>query len=71
MNKGVLTSIRQDWETPPELFNRLDAIFHFTLDACAVQRNAKCARYFSRKRTDYPNPGGVKWCGAIPHMGGR
>lgn len=47
MNKGMLTSNRQDWETPPELFNRLDAIFHFTLDACAVQSNAKCARYFS------------------------
>jgi len=47
MNKGMLTSIRQDWETPPDLFNRLDAIYHFTMDACAEQGNTKCARYFS------------------------
>lgn len=30
------------WETPPELFQLLDAEFHFTLDAAADERNHKC-----------------------------
>jgi phage N-6-adenine-methyltransferase len=37
-----------EWETPPELFARLDARHHFTLDACATPENAKCPRYFTR-----------------------
>jgi phage N-6-adenine-methyltransferase len=38
---------RDDWETPPALFGDLDAEFRFTLDACALPHNAKCARYFT------------------------
>jgi DNA N-6-adenine-methyltransferase (Dam) len=35
------------WSTPQDFFNRLDAEFHFTLDACAIVENAKCDRYFT------------------------
>jgi phage N-6-adenine-methyltransferase len=35
------------WETPKELFDKLDSEFHFTLDVCALVSNAKCARFFS------------------------
>lgn len=35
--------------TPDGLFQKLDAEFHFTLDAAASDRNAKCARYFTRE----------------------
>lgn len=38
-----------DWETPPEVFEPLDAEFHFTLDVCATAENAKCARYFTEE----------------------
>lgn len=38
---------RADWETPPDLFARLDKEFRFTLDVCAVQENTKCPRFFS------------------------
>jgi site-specific DNA-methyltransferase (adenine-specific) len=38
-----------EWETPQDLFARLDAEFHFTLDPCATAENAKCARYFTRE----------------------
>ena len=38
---------RRDWETPPALFAKLDAEFGFTLDACALPHNAKCAEHFT------------------------
>lgn len=38
---------RQDWETPAELFDPLDAEFRFELDACATWENRKCDFYFS------------------------
>ena len=37
---------RTTWETPPELFARLNEVFRFTLDAAATPQNAKCARFF-------------------------
>jgi len=39
-------SIRDEWGTPPELFDKLDDVFHFTLDVCATKENAKCERYY-------------------------
>jgi phage N-6-adenine-methyltransferase len=36
---------RADWETPPELFARLNAEFDFTLDAAARADNRKCEWY--------------------------
>lgn len=41
-----------DWETPPEVFEPLDAEFHFTLDVCATAENAKCARYFTEEEDE-------------------
>lgn len=32
--------------TPPELFKILDDEFHFELDVCAMQSNAKCLNYY-------------------------
>jgi phage N-6-adenine-methyltransferase len=40
------------WETPPELFARLDEEFHFTLDVCALPANAQCRRFFSLPHQD-------------------
>ena len=36
-----------EWETPPDLFRRLDEEFHFDLDPCASATNAKCEKYFT------------------------
>ena len=40
-------SERSDWVTPQDLFDRLDAKYHFTLDVCASPENAKCSRFFT------------------------
>lgn len=36
-----------EWETPQELFDGLNVLFHFTLDAAATPENAKCRKFFT------------------------
>lgn len=43
-----LSSEKDEWATPDDLFAELDAEFGFTLDVCASAGNAKCERYFSK-----------------------
>ena len=45
---GMMSSIRQDWGTPDQLFAFLDAEFHFSLDVCAANSEvAKCPKFWS------------------------
>lgn len=44
---GKFDSVRQDWETPIELFNTVNEEFNFTLDAAASEHNTKCNEYFT------------------------
>lgn len=64
MNKALLSTGKDDWETPPEFFAELDAEFHFTLDACATAENAKCARYYSEAEDGLAQDwsGETVWC---------
>lgn len=48
-NMGRYYGSGRDWETPPELFKKLDDEFHFTLDPCATPQNAKCQRYYTER----------------------
>lgn len=36
-----------DWETPQDLFDTYDELYHFDLDVCASQENTKCPEFFS------------------------
>jgi len=47
LNKALLVSGRDDWETPQDLFDELNREFGFTLDVCATAENAKCAKYYT------------------------
>lgn len=47
MNDSLLSSKKMDWCTPQNFFDRLDAEFHFTLDAASNDKNAKCKRHFT------------------------
>ena len=64
MNKDVMFSSKTDqWETPKDFFDDLDALFHFTLDACALPENAKCEKYFTPEMDGLKQEwGGVVWC---------
>lgn len=47
MNTNVMFSSKTDlWETPQNLFDKYDAIYHFETDVCALPENAKCKRFF-------------------------
>ena len=48
MNTDVLWSSKScEWETPKDLFDRLNEEFHFTLDPCANEYNHKCDKYYT------------------------
>lgn len=49
-----LSSAKDAWETPQDLFDVLDAEFHFTLDVCATADNAKCERFYSEASLELP-----------------
>lgn len=51
INKGLFTNNSNEWETPDEIFNKLDEEFNFTLDPCRTDITAKCAKFYT-KETD-------------------
>ena len=46
-SRAVFTSNSDEWTTPIELFEELDREFHFTLDPCATEQNAKCENFYT------------------------
>lgn len=41
------SSATDDWSTPQDIFDALDAEFHFTVDVCASAGNAKCHDFYT------------------------
>lgn len=64
ISEKLFTSTYQNWETPPELFNSLNEIFNFTVDAAADAGNTKCTKYFSEDNSALTQPwkGNVVFC---------
>lgn len=48
-NELFFSSKFDEWETPPEFFAALDALYHFDLDVAASEKNAKCEYFFDRE----------------------
>lgn len=42
-------STNQSWETPDDLFAKVDSMFHFTRDVCATAENKKCEQFYSEQ----------------------
>lgn len=59
------SSNSNEWETPKEVFKKLDAHFDFVLDAAATKDNALCKSYFTidddALKQDWAKYGSV-WC---------
>lgn len=50
MNNDLMFSSKTDlWATPQSFFDKLNAVFKFTVDVCASKDNAKCDEYFDEK----------------------
>jgi phage N-6-adenine-methyltransferase len=58
IHESLYSSRSEEWPTPSSFFDKLDQEFHFTLDPCATIRNAKCARYFTRREDGLKQPWG-------------
>jgi len=47
INSVLYSSESEVWETPKDLFDKLDAEFNFDIDVCALPSNAKCITFFT------------------------
>ena len=52
-NDLMLSSKRDNWRTPKDLFDKLDAEFHFTVDLCADDDNHLCKKYYSKENNGF------------------
>jgi len=50
VSKALFSSEKENWRTPPALFELLNSEFHFSLDPCADSENHKCELYFDEKK---------------------
>ena len=71
MKPAFLSSQKQDWETPHELFHELDDEFHFTLDVAASELNAKSPRYFTEANDGLKQDWSKDVCWCNPPYGGQ
>ena len=64
LTSGLTSSNTDEWATPQDLFDALDATFHFTLDPCATTENAKCAKFYTKEQDGLKQDwgGAVIWC---------
>lgn len=64
LTSGLTSSNTDEWATPQDLFDTLDATFHFTLDPCATPENAKCAKFYTKEQDGLKQDWGgeVIWC---------
>ena len=65
---ALLSSQTEEWATPQDLFDNLDACFHFTLDPCATDKNHKAPKYFTRAQDGLKQDWGGRLYGAIHPM---
>ena len=66
--KALLTSDKDYWETPQELFDELNDEFHFNLDPCSTDANAKCDRHYTIVDNGLEKSWGGAECSAIHLM---
>ncbi len=45
-SNSMVSSKREDWTTSQDIFNKLDSVFIFDIDVCAIKENSECDSYF-------------------------
>lgn len=74
MNAALLSSKKMDYCTPQDFFDRLNEEFHFTLDAAATDKSAKCPTYYTPETDGLKSPWNLAGGGlysATLHTGAR
>ena len=60
---GMRSSLSDEWTTPRDLFDELNAEFHFDLDAASTDENALCERHYTKDDDGLSQPWeGSVWC---------
>jgi phage N-6-adenine-methyltransferase len=65
INKGMMSSNTNEWETPRALFEKLSEEFRFTLDVAATKENRKTEKYYDIKQDGLLqswDTDGAVWC---------
>ena len=74
MHAALLSSKKMDYCTPQDFFDRLNEEFHFTLDAAATDKSAKCPAYYTPETDGLKSPWNLAGGGlysATLHTGAR
>ena len=50
ISPALFSSRSNEWPTPQDFYDKLNAEFSFTLDPCATHENAKCPAYFTQQQ---------------------
>ena len=50
VSKTLFSSNSDEWETPRDLYDKLNERFKFTLDPCSTIENHLCDKYYTKKR---------------------
>ena len=59
----MFSSATDNWATPQDFFDKLNAEFHFDLDVCADEINHKCDKYYTKEQDGLTMPWkGIVWC---------
>lgn len=64
LQKAMVSSKSNEWSTPQAFFDSLDSEFHFTLDPCSTDENAKVKKHFTLKEDGLTKD----WSGEIVFM---
>lgn len=63
--KVLFSHNSDEWETPQDLFDKLDAEFHFDIDVCATNDNAKVLLHYTPEQDGLSkdwSPWKTIWC---------
>ena len=58
---GMKSSATPEWSTPRDLFDELDAEFHFDLDVASTDENALCEKHYTKDDDGLAN----EWTGSV------
>ena len=58
---GMKSSATPEWSTPRDLFDELDAEFHFDLDVASTDENALCEKHYTKDDDGLSN----EWTGSV------
>lgn len=62
VNKALMSSVRDDWETPADLFLTLNRRWGFEIDAAASEANAKAKIFFTKEQDGLTRDwSGITW----------